>query len=65
MASDRESSEDQRIVAVGLLTQREVTLLGSQLSRLYPLEDDDAFADLVEAVDRADREFHRQMNAGR
>jgi hypothetical protein len=31
MAADWESTEEERIVAVGLLTRREVSLLGTQL----------------------------------
>lgn len=58
-------NDNRRIVAVGLLTQDEVTLLGTQLSRLYPIEDDDCFADLVDAIDRADREHLHRSNAGR
>lgn len=65
MAKDWNQDDEDRIVAVGLLTRSEVTLLGAQLSRLYPVKDDSKFADLIEAIDDADREFHRQSNAGR
>ncbi|QNP42838.1 hypothetical protein [Sphingomonas daechungensis] len=48
---------DERIVAVGLLTQREVDLLGKSFSRLWPVDDTPCFADLIEAIDRADEEL--------
>lgn len=50
---------------MGLLTRREVTELGAQLSRLYPVRDDSKFADLIEAIDRADRDYHQRDNKGR
>lgn len=65
MPKDSNEDDDNRVVAVGLLTRREVTELGTQLSRLYPVKDDSKFADLIEAIDAADREFHRHQNAGR
>lgn len=65
MPIDWDDDDDGRIVAVGLLTRREVTDLGAQLSRLYPVKDDSKFTDLLEAIDDADRDFHRKSNAGR
>lgn len=62
MPKDSGSDERGRVVAVGLLTQDEVSLIGAQLSRLYPIKDDCQFADLIEAIDQADRDFHRQVN---
>lgn len=50
-------------MAVGLLTSSEVALVGAQLSRLYPLEAGSPFDDLIEAIDRADRETHLKANA--
>lgn len=46
---------DQRIVAVGLLTQHDVELLGPTFDRLWPVEDAPCFADLLKAIDAADR----------
>ena len=40
-----------RIVAVGLLTQRDVSLLGQGFSRLFPVTDDVDFADLLRQLD--------------
>jgi hypothetical protein len=44
----------ERIVAVGLLTQREVELLGHGFSRLWPIDETPCFTDLVKAIDEAD-----------
>jgi hypothetical protein len=47
------------IVAVGLLTQREVDLLGPTFDRLWPVENAPSFNELLEAIDEADRKFSR------
>ena len=49
----------ERIVAVGLLTQREVELLGHGFSRLWPVDETPCFTDLLEAIDEADRELQK------
>jgi hypothetical protein len=46
---------DDRIVAVGLLTQQDVNLLGPTFHRLWPVEDVPCFLELVEAIDEAER----------
>ena len=48
---------DERIVAVGLLTQREVELLGHGFSRLWPVDETPCFTELLRAIDEADREL--------
>ena len=48
---------DGKIVAVGLLTQPELDLLGHSFTRLWPVEQAPHFDDLIEAIDRADREM--------
>ena len=47
----------ERIVAVGLLTQREVTLLGETFDRLWPVEQAPHFTELLRAIDDADRKL--------
>ncbi len=47
----------ERIVAVGLLTQREVELLGHGFSRLWPVDRTPCFIDLIKAIDEADEEL--------
>jgi hypothetical protein len=48
-----------RIVAVGLLTQSELTLLGPTFTRVWPVEEAPMFNQLLRAIDEADREFER------
>lgn len=47
----------ERIVAVGLLTKRDVGLLGPTFARLWPVEDAPAFNDLLRAIDDADEDL--------
>jgi hypothetical protein len=49
----------ERIVAIGLLTQREVNLLGPAFDRLWPVEHVPEFDALLRAIDQADRALHR------
>ena len=46
--------ERDRIVAVGLLTQRDLGLLGATFDRLWPVEEAPHFHELLDAIDRAD-----------
>jgi hypothetical protein len=50
---------DERIVAIGLLTQREVQLLGHGFTRLWPVDETPCFDDLIRAIDKADEELKR------
>ena len=43
-----------RIVAVGLLTQRDLNLLGHTFNRLWPVEEVPQFDELLRAIDDAD-----------
>ncbi len=47
--------EKERIVAVGLLTQQDLNLLGHSFTRLWPVEDTPCFDGLVKAIDEAER----------
>ena len=51
----------ERIVAVGLLTQREVALLGATFDRLWPVEEAPEFDGLLRAIDEADRKSHVEV----
>lgn len=51
---------EDRIVAVGLLTQRELTLLGATFDRLWPVEEAPQFEELLDAIDRADEELQHK-----
>ena len=56
-----ERSDDDRIVAIGLLTQRDLAILGSRFDRVFPVDaDDQDFSNLLEAIDAADRR-HRNL----
>lgn len=39
------------IIAVGLLTQKDLSLLGPTFKRVFPIDDSPAFADLLRAID--------------
>jgi len=47
-------TDDEAIIAVGLLTKRDLALLGPHFRRLYPVLPDAGFADLLIAIDLAD-----------
>lgn len=46
--------EHDKIVAIGLLTETHVRMLGSSLQKVIPITDDGMFDDLLEALDKAD-----------
>jgi hypothetical protein len=46
-----------RIVAVGLLTQQDLNLLGPTFERAWPVEEVPAFDQLLRAIDEADRKL--------
>jgi hypothetical protein len=54
----------ERIVAVGLLTEREVTILGPAFDRLWPVEEAPRFEELLRAIDAADERL-KQSNGSR
>lgn len=53
----------ERIIAVALLTQSDVRLLGPSFERLWPVEDAPCFGGLLRAIDDADRELWRERDA--
>lgn len=52
---------EERIVAVGLLTQRDLKLLGPTFERVWPVEEAPSFGELLHAIDEADRELQRNQ----
>jgi len=50
----------ERIVAVGLLTKRDLTLLGPTFDRVWPVEEAPAFSELLRAIDEADRQLKQE-----
>lgn len=53
---------NHRIVAVGLLTEHELDLLGDGFSRAWPVDETPCFTGLLEAIDEADRELWRERD---
>ena len=49
-----------RIVAVGLLTRRDLTLLGPTFDRIWPVEEAPHFSQLLRAIDDADRKLEER-----
>ena len=49
----------KQIVAIAFLTSEELALLGSSVSRAYPVHDVPCFSALLAAIDDADRELWR------
>ena len=45
----------ERVIAVGLLTQRDLKLLGDGFRRAYPLTGSGDFEPLLQAIDEADQ----------
>lgn len=50
----------ERIVAVGLLTSRDLGLLGPAFDRAWPVEEAPSFNELLKAIDEADRRLKDQ-----
>lgn len=53
---------DERIVAVGLLTRRDLELLGPTFDRIWPVDETPCFSNLLRAIDEADRELIRERD---
>ena len=47
--------DQDRVIAIGLLTGRDIDLLGPTFTRLWPIDEAPAFSDLIQAIDEADR----------
>ena len=47
--------DDRKIIAIGLLTARDLERLGTGLEHVYPLAEAPCFGDLLKAIDEADR----------
>ncbi len=44
-----------KIIAIGLLTQKDLSRLGETFDRVWPVTEAPAFEDLLRAIDDADR----------
>lgn len=56
--------DQERIVAVGLLTRRDLTLLGPTFSRAWPVEEAPDFHELLSAIDEADNQLRHHAEPG-
>ena len=52
--------DQDRVLAIGLLTRRDLDLLGPTFDRLWPVDEAPAFPDLIAAIDDADRALSEQ-----
>ena len=50
----------EKIVAFAALTQGDLDRFGKNLKRVLPISDEPHFAELLDAIDRADRESWRE-----
>jgi hypothetical protein len=53
-----------RIVAVGLLTEHDLSTLGPTFTRAWPVEEAPMFSQLLRAIDEVDCEAGRPRNGG-
>jgi hypothetical protein len=54
---------EDRIVAIGLLTGKDLKALGPSFGRLWPIDETPCFSQLLQAIDEADREIRRERDA--
>lgn len=52
--------DQERIIAIGLLTGSDLNKLGPAFARAYPVNETPCFGALLEAIDDADRELWRE-----
>jgi hypothetical protein len=50
---------NERIVAVGLLTGRDLSMLGPTFNRVWPVEEAPSFNELLRAIDEADQKLEQ------
>jgi len=55
----------ERIVTVGLLTRRDLDVLGPTLGRIWPVEEAPHLNELLRAIDEADRKLQQQTGSSR
>jgi hypothetical protein len=51
--------ERQPVVAIAFLTEANLRAIGRNLERIYPINDNPAFADLLAAIEMAERRVER------
>lgn len=55
----------ERVIAVGLLTQRDIGLLGPSFERLWPVDETPCFGGLIRAIDEADSALRKDRSGPR
>ena len=55
-------SDARQIVAIGLLTQHDLNLLGHEFDRAIPVDKTPRFEELLRAIDDADRDFRSRAS---
>lgn len=50
---------ERQIIAIGLLTQRDLNLLGPSFEHVWPIDEAPCFSGLLQAIDEADRDLSR------
>ena len=56
-------TNNDRVIAFGLLTKNDLDRLGSNFSRAFPIEETPCFGGLLAAIDEAEREHWRERDA--
>jgi hypothetical protein len=56
---DDDRPDDERIVALGLLTQKQLTTWAHDLKHIYPVPSDGNFDDLLRELDRVSKGLRR------
>jgi len=56
-------SDSPQIVAIGLLTQHELELLGHGFDRAFPIDNENVFDDLLKAIDEAEQRAQAHIGA--
>ena len=54
--------DQERIVAIGLLTEQDLDLLGPAFKWAWPVETVPEFDELIRAIDEADSQLRRNSN---
>ena len=55
-------SDARQIVAIGLLTEHDLNLLGHGFDRAIPVDNTPRFEELLKAIDDADRDFRARTS---
>jgi hypothetical protein len=55
--------DEERIVAIGLLTARDLKILGTGFTRAYRVDERPCFGELLRAIDEADRDIRNARPA--